>query len=403
MRTKRFARYFVLFAAVAAMTVICSCATVPGQNRRPVKNVIVMVPDGCSASIQTLARWHKAAPLNLDRLTSGSVKTHTANSVITDSAAAATAFATGHKTSSGFIGVGPRGSDLLTGFTPTAAPYAPIASVLEAAKLNGKATGLVATSRISHATPAAFAAHVTDRDNENSIMEQLVYQDIDVVFGGGARHLIPAGRSHTTTFGPPLERKTHGRRKPDAGIERPRLHVRGQPRGYARPVQHPCLGVFSVTATWTRTSTANDLHPTQPGLADMTRKAIELLARNERGFFLMVEGSQIDWAAHANDPVYMVTEFLAFDAAVGKALDFARHDGQTLVLIFPDHNTGGLSIGHQQSGFPPNYTRTMVEDLLAPIQNATLTVQGVIAKYPAKPATARCQKPVPALLGIGPE
>ena len=245
----------------------------------------------------------------------------------------------------------------------------------------------MATSRISHATPAAFAAHVTDRDNENSIMEQLVYQDIDVVFGGGARHLIPAGRSHTTTFG----RRWNGKRTDGENLmrvlsDRACTFVDNRADMLALS-STPAWGLFSdshLDADIDR----DDLHPTQPGLADMTRKAIELLARNERGFFLMVEGSQIDWAAHANDPVYMVTEFLAFDAAVGKALDFARHDGQTLVLIFPDHNTGGLSIGHQQSGFPPNYTRTMVEDLLAPIQNATLTVQGVIAKYPAKPATA---------------
>ena len=104
--------------------------------------------------------------------------------------AAATAFACGHKTSDGFVGVGPRLEGLLTGYQPTAKPYAPIASVLEAAKRKGKATGIVVTCRISHATPAGFASHIHDRGLDNDITEQMVYNNIDVVFGGGARHLI---------------------------------------------------------------------------------------------------------------------------------------------------------------------------------------------------------------------
>jgi alkaline phosphatase len=125
----------------------------------------------------------------------------------------------------------------------------------------------------------------------------------------------------------------------------------------------------------------DDLHPEQPSIAEMTEKAIELLSQNRRGFFLMVEGSQVDWAGHANDPAYMVKDFLAFDEAVGKALDFAERDRHTVVMSFSDHNTGALSLGHQQSGFPPSYTATGIEDLIDPIKDATVTVQTLVKLY----------------------
>jgi alkaline phosphatase len=165
------------------------------------KNVIVLIPDGCNEAVQTATRWYKGSELNLDRMHTGDVKVHMANSIIPGSAAASTAMATGHKTTVRFLGVGPRTDDLLTDFVPTADPYAPVASILEAAKLTGRATGLVATSRITHATPAGFACHIHDRGLDNEIMEHMVYNNIDVVFGGGARHLLPSDETYTTSFG----------------------------------------------------------------------------------------------------------------------------------------------------------------------------------------------------------
>jgi alkaline phosphatase len=121
----------------------------------------------------------------------------------------------------------------------------------------------------------------------------------------------------------------------------------------------------------------------QPSLAAMTSKAIELLSQNEDGFLLMVEGSQIDWAGHANDPIYMVTDFLAFDDAVGVALDFARKDGETLVVAFPDHNTGGLGLGsyyQDTNEVGSAYTATTIEDLVNPISGMKITSTGLAAK-----------------------
>jgi alkaline phosphatase len=373
---------------------IITVMTFIAPNAFAAQNVIVMVPDGCSSSIQTLARLVKGSPLNIDPLTSGSVTTYMANSVITGSAAAATAFATGHKTSVRFLGVGPSETDpdgdylgFLTGFAPTAAPFEPIESILEVAKRNGKATGLVATSRITHATPAAYACHIDDRGKDNEIMEHMVYQDIDVVFGGGARHLIPSGESYTTSFGVSWSgNRTDGEDLIDELTD----------RGYAFVDSRAGMSALTSGRVWGLFDDSHmdpdldreELHPTQPSIAEMTAKAIELLDQDPDGFFLMVEGSQVDWAGHANDAAYMVGDFLAFDEAVGVALDFAEDDGNTLVMIFPDHNTGALSIGHEQSDFPPGYTATSMEAMIDPIKDATMTIQGVLSMIDAAGGTA---------------
>ncbi len=384
-------RIFLYTALTAALLfVLAPHGSIAGAKSRsdggPVRNVIMMVPDGCSQSVQTLARWLKGESLNLDGLNTGTVITYMADSVVTDSAAAATAFATGHKTSGGFLSVGPAIETLLTGLVPTAEPFAPVATVLEAAKLRGLSTGLVATSRISHATPAAFAAHVHDRGLENDIMEQMVYQDIDVVFGGGGRNLVPIGDTYATFSGGRWKgRRTDGENLIDVL----------KARGYAFVDNGNDMAALKSGRAWGIFADSHmdpdidrdDLHPDQPSLAAMTEKAIELLSENPRGFFLMVEGSQIDWAGHANDPAYMATEFLAFDRAVGRAVFFAEKDRHTLVLIFPDHNTGALSLGHRQSDFPPPYTATTIETLVDPIRDAEVTLRTLLGRLPEK-ATA---------------
>lgn len=371
-----------LFVMVVALTLVAPMAWAAN-----VKNVIVMVPDGCSSSVQTLARLVKGSELNVDALASGLVRTYMANSVITGSAAAGTAFATGHKTTVRFLGVGPRTDDLLTGFEPTAEPYAPVESILEVAKRHGKGTGLVATSRITHATPAAYACHIDDRGKDNEIIEHMVYNDIDVVFGGGARHLIPSGSSYTTSFGD----SWGGKRSDGENLIDELLG-----RGYAFVDNKDDMNALPSGKVWGMFDDSHmdpdldrdELHPTQPSIAEMTAKAIDLLSQDTDGFFLMVEGSQVDWAGHANDAAYMAFDFLAFDEAVGVVLDFAKNvDTDTLVMIFPDHNTGALSIGHELSDFPPSYTATSLEAMIDPIKDAKMTIQGLLYVVPS-PATA---------------
>lgn len=340
------------------------------------KNVIVMIPDGCDETVQTLARWYKGEDLQVDKMQPGTVKTHMSDSVIPDSAAAATAFATGHKTSSGFVGVGPKTDTLLEGFEPTAAPYAPVASVLEAAKMAGKAVGIVATSRVTHATPAGFTAHNGSRNDTNEIMEDIVYNNLDVVFGGGLRHLLPEDKTYTTSFGTTYSgKRTDGENLLDVLED----------RGYQFVDSKSEMQDVTSGKVW---GLFDDSHMQpdidrqyfathEPSLAEMVEKAIEILSQDPDGFLLMVEGSQVDWAGHNNDPIYMVTDFIAFDDAVKAAVDFAEEDGRTTVMAYPDHNTGGMKIGHYTMAV--GYTSTKIDDLVGPLTGMKMSANGVVS------------------------
>ena len=371
----------LLFLAIAGCTTFHNATDTPFKsqhtNIKPkYKNVIVMVPDGCSMSIETFARLYKGSDINLDALHAGSVRTYAANSIITDSAAAATAFASGHKTTTGFLGVGPRTEDLLPIYKPDSSPYYPLPTILEGAKHIGKSTGLVVTSVIGHATPGGFAAHVPSRNMLDDITEQMVYQDIDVVFGGGGSILLPEGTEYTSASGDIWK----GTRKDSENL----INTL-QKNGYAFISSGDELKKLKNKKAWGVFNEMNlapdidrdELNPSQPSLAEMTEKAIELLSKNEKGFFLMVEGSQVDYAGHDNDPVYMVTEFLAFDDAVGVAVRYAKTDDDTLVVIFPDHDTGGLSIGNN-SKLGHKYASTSLDALIKPFKNAQITVRGLL-------------------------
>jgi alkaline phosphatase len=328
-----------------------------------VKNVIMLVPDGCSASVQTLARWYqhdKDKTLCLDSMLCGAVRTYMSNSVIPGSAATATAFATGHKTYARFIGIGPRGDDVLSTLPtpPKSIQYRPLATVLEGAKLMGKSTGLIATSRITHATPASFAAHIRDRGWDNEIMEHMVYNEVDVVFGGGKRHLIPKADGGKRTDGEDLLKVLKSR-----GVS--------WVSNTAEMKAAKCAPVWGLFADSHMAAHIDRDPKVEPSIAEMTKKAIQLLSKDEDGFFLLVEGSQVDWAGHANDPIHWLTDFLAFDEAVKVAVEFAKKDGKTAVWCFPDHNTGGPAIGNWTTD--GSYTSTSVEDLLGPLAGMKIT------------------------------
>ncbi|MGQ9920348.1 MAG: alkaline phosphatase [Desulfobacca sp.] len=322
----------------------------------PVKNLIVLIMDGCGDEQLTLARWYKGAPLALDGMRTGAVQTYTSDAVIADSAPAATAYATGLRTAGTMIGLTPP-VEAIPGLPPSAPELAlkPQASVLEGARLLGKATGIVVTCRIGHATPAAYFAHVRARSQEDDIIEQGVYQNIDVVLGGGRRSLLPA--------------KTGGARQDQedlSAVLRSRHYQLIEHREELTKVRQPKVyGLFAMSHLAPEIDRP-DLAPEQPSLAEMTQKAIELMSGNKNGFFLLVEGSQIDWACHANDPAHLLSDLLMFDQAVQIALDFAKKDGQTLVLALPDHNTGGLTIGNRRTN--DSYHKLTPELLLAPLK-----------------------------------
>ena len=244
----------------------------------------------------------------------GFVTTHPYGSFVTDSAASGTAYATGCKTVNGAVSVDPDGE--------------PLRTVLEHAEERGMATGLVVTCAVTHATPAAFASHVDDREKYDEIAEQITRSGVDVLFGGGLSYFLPSGEGCGT--------RTDGTDLTDSLLAR--MSVATTTEAFRS------LGEVSAAAAL--------LAPDHPpvaggrdlGLAELAGKALEILSRDRDGFFLMVEGSQIDWAGHENEHDWLVAELGDFDEAVGVVMDFAERDGRTLVLVTSDHETGAYAV-----------------------------------------------------------
>lgn len=365
--------FIFAFCLVGFLSLTCTQYQKTQQNTERSHNVIVLIPDGCGVAHMTIARWVQDAPLTQDSMDVSLVRTFSANSMITGSAAAATAFATGVKTweetrKARCLSIRP---DSLLLPSPEelgpGAQWRPVATVLEGARLAGKSVGLVATCRMSHATPAAFASHWHSRYDDNIIMEQMVHQGIDVLFGGGFSYLIP-------------DSQDRGRRQDDENLHQVLLSD-----GYeVISTKGELLALASSTprvwGLFAGSHMAHDidrrfLAPGEPSIAEMTRKAIQLLSQNPKGFFLMVEGSQVDWSSHDNDPVGVITDYLAFDRAVEVALDFAKSNPElrTLVLVVPDHDNGGMSLGRRglySYGFTP-------QDMRTTLKKASVTADGI--------------------------
>lgn len=301
------------------------------------KNLIILIGDGMGPAQVTLTRLYAQKyfdqdMLTLDEILVGTNSTFAGDStykdesgVVTDSAASATAFGTGFKTYNGAISV------------TNEEVARPIASVIEAAEAAGKATGLISTARITHATPAAYATHVRQRSMENAIAAQYVTSGVDVLLGGGERHFVATE-----------EEAKFGKTKREDGLNVIELF---QEKGYEvvtssdeleKAKGEKLLGLFNDS----HIPYNLDREDTQvPSLAEQLSKAIEVLERDDDGFVIMVEGGRIDHAGHANDIHSVVQETLEFDEAVKVALEYAKQDGETSVMVTADHETGGLTIG----------------------------------------------------------
>lgn len=396
-------RSLLVIMVVLAMGVVSTLTAASGADKltKSFKNVIVMIPDGCGSAHYTLARWYNIKKngegLALDALNVGTVRTYGSNSYITDSAPAATAFACGYKSFDKHIGILPASATYtMPGVQiPPEMQNRPVASVLEGARLSGRATGLIATSTLTHATPADYCAHWYSRANEALIQEQQVYQGVDVVLGGGKKYLLPDTQG--------------GSRKDGENLVDSLTAM-----GYTVVNNKAELAVLpqSATKVWGQfamSALARDMDLTleggdeQPSLAEMTHKAIQVLAASpkgtDEGFFLMVEGSQVDWASHANEPVGVVSELLAFDRAVAVAVEFAKNTN-TLVLVMPDHDNGGLSLGGSRTD--ETYSSRPLDSLLtAPLMRATLTGAGIESLLGAeRSSTSAIQSAVSQHYGI---
>lgn len=342
--------------------------TAKKKEDRKVKNVIMMVMDGTSSTSTTLARWYKGEPLALDKIVTGGVRTYSAESAITDSAPAGTAMATGHKSNSSYVGVLPSVVN-----SPGAEPisekdhFRPLANVLEGAKQTGRATGIIATSEIQHATPASYSAHHLDRNNFEVLGEQQVYQNIDVVLGGGKESLQPGTKEKSRKDNEDLVNVIKDK-KYDFVETKDEL---------VRSKSKKIWGAFSQRDL-AYDMDRNRTHPEQPTLAEMTKKSIQTLSKDKDGFFLFVEGSKPDWAAHQNDPIGIISDVLAFDHAVKEALKFAEKDKNTMVIAVSDHGNSGISIGN--SNTTKGYDSTPVSAYIDPLKKAKMTLEGATGK-----------------------
>ncbi|MFW9793532.1 MAG: alkaline phosphatase [Candidatus Thorarchaeota archaeon] len=300
----------ILFFSLIFIPNITMVQATQTDDSEPV-SVILMIGDGMGYEHLKLAKWveYGKNAINLTMVTelAHSVTTESADSLITDSAAAATAIATGVKTNNNWVSIAPDGTELET--------------ILEKAQQDGKSTGIVTTTSLQHGTPAAFMTHTESRSDFSTISQQIVENSgVNVLLGGG--------RSIFT------ETQLNFMEEKGYTLVEDRTSMMSITSGNI-------LGLFSegdIGFEEIRNFTLT------PSLAEMTGKALELLSQDSNGFFLMVEGGRIDHAGHDNNKVGVALETIAFDRAVGRAYSYAAQTPNTILIVTADHETGGLMI-----------------------------------------------------------
>ncbi len=306
------------------------------------KNVIYLIGDGLATTHRQVAEYYlqektgdKNTRLAMNALPIAGINTtHSADSLVTDSAASGTALAAGVKTNNGMLGMLPDGTK--------------VGTLLEAAQAQGKSTGLITTTRLTHATPAAFISKNVSRNNENDIAADYALSNVTYIAGGGYRHFVTGKDSRRTDGRDLVASMEKDDYRTFVGTESVSSF-----RGYKPKAEDKVFAAFTAShAPYELDRMKNN---TMPSLAEMTEKGIELLAKNENGFFMMIEGGRIDHASHANDIASAVYDTLAFDAAVQKAVDFYNENPKdTLIVVVGDHETGGMGMG-----FGNNYFLTL--------------------------------------------
>ncbi len=310
-------KLLIVFFAVGAFAGTPYGAQAAKPAQAEVKNVIFMIGDGMGLTQMQLAMMNSQEPLAMERAQYiGLAKTFSANNRVTDSAAAGTALSTGTKTNNGFVGVDPQKNGLK--------------NLIERSRESGLATGVVVTKDITDATPAAFLAHQPSRKLAEDIALDVVASDVDLFIGGGRKN---------------MEKRQDG------------VNLSDQLRAKGYTVAYTIEQVQAVNNGKLAAMLADGHLPTMvKGRGDFlplaTAQALKILtADSKKGFFMMVEGSQIDSGGHANDAVFVQTEALDFDNAVRVAFDFADRNPGTLVVVTADHETGGLTLPSGNSDF----------------------------------------------------
>jgi len=333
----------------------------PAENIRPertaVKNVILIIGDGMGPQqVGLLLSYARQAPhsvidnriTGLDRIMEkgqlGIAMTYTAGALVADSAASGTQLATGVPAGPEMLGLDQDGNRQ--------------ENLIEKARRMGKATGLVSDTRMTHATPAAFAAHQAHRSQENDIAEDLLASQADVMLSGGLDYWIPR-----QSAAPLLQLTGDGfaaksKRKDNKDL----LKAAGQ-QGYTlafnkaqlQQAKGKILGLFADSTMpdgIAETRLRMDASHAQPTLREMSAKALDILDGNERGFFLMIESGQIDWASHHNDTGLLLHEMLRFNDMLNYVLDWAANRQDTLIIVTADHETGGFGFSYSAENIP---------------------------------------------------
>ena len=272
------------------------------------KNIILLIGDGMGVSQVFAGLTANKGRLFLENCKYiGFSKTSSGDNYITDSGAGGTALSTGVKTYNGAIGVDMNKN--------------PVKTILEEASEKGLATGLVSSSAITHATPASFISHQASRNSYEDIATDFLKTDIDVFIGGGLDH---------------FSKRKDGRNLVDE-LKNKGYQVETE-ISKIKKIKNGKLAGLSAAEHNGRMDERGDMLPVA------TETAINILSNNKNGFFLMVEGSQIDWGGHAGSTVYIVEDMLDFDQVIGQALEFAAKDKETLVIVTSDHETGGMAL-----------------------------------------------------------
>lgn len=299
------------------LLIILICAGSSVFAQKAPKNIIFMVGDGMGVSQIYAGLTANKGSLNLEQFkVIGFHRNQASDNYVTDSAAGATAFATGKQTYNGAIGL-----DSLK---------QPSVTLLELAEQKGLATGLVSTCDITDATPSSFIAHQLKRSMHEEIAADFLKTDVDVVIGGGRKF---------------FETRIDKQNLLDTLRSR-RYQVLGDIQSMESIHQGKLINLYAAENPVKMSEGRGD------ALLKSTQKAIELLSANKKGFFALIEGSQIDWGGHANDAPYAIAEMIDFDKNIGWVLEFARKNNETLVIVTADHETGGMALmgGNMQTG-----------------------------------------------------
>lgn len=272
------------------------------------KNIIIMIGDGMGVSQVFAGMTANKGELYLNLFKCiGFSRTQSANKYVTDSAAGGTALSTGTRTNNGYIAVDTAGQ--------------PLKTILEIAEEKGMATGLIATSTITHATPASFIAHNISRGDQVGIATDFLKTDIDVFIGGGKNYFNQREDNRNL-----LDELTAKGYQIADGLEA------------ISKVKSGKLAGFIADEVPGKAVSRNE------ALSISIKTGLDILDDSKDGFFAMIEGSQIDWGGHAQSVEYIAREMMDFDKSIGEVLKFAAENKETLIIVTADHETGGLAI-----------------------------------------------------------